>query len=701
MNGATRLTNRATGLMNGAADFLTAKPPMQQLLAAWARREWLRPLDTAFAEFLWEEVPQAPPLLILAAALASHQLGRGHACLDLSATLDDPGTALSLPPEGSRAADALDPVPLPAQVLQGVTLTHWQAMLERPELVGSGPGDTPLVRIGVRLYLRRYWHYEQSVRQAIQERLGAPAPETPAATLRPVLDILFPASARAEMATDWQKIACALAARSPVSILTGGPGTGKTSTVVRLLALLQTLALDRPTDPGEPAQPLRIRLAAPTGKAAARLNGSIAEALDRLPFDRLANGAAVRAAIPPKVTTLHRLLGSRPDTRRLRHHAGNPLALDVLVIDEASMIDLEMMAAVLSALPRQARLILLGDRDQLASVEAGAVLGELCRRAAQAHYTPATRDWLHSATGESIGIALVDANGTALDQAIAMLRHSHRFSADSGIGRLAEAVNAGDRQATEQVLADGHADLTLLPVASPDEDALRQLVIDGGYRHYLEAIRQPPPAEGGGQDATDAWASAVLTAHGRFQVLCALRRGPWGVQGLNRLIERLLRQAGLIGATDDWYAGRPVLVTRNDAALGLMHGDIGITLPLDTGPGAGTSTGTGTSRQAPGLRVAFRDIAQPGGVRWVLPVRLQAVETVYALTVHKSQGSEFDHVALLLPDAPSPILTRELLYTGITRARSHLTLVRPGAPRVLQEAVRTRVLRASGLMESD
>jgi exodeoxyribonuclease V alpha subunit len=274
-----------------------------------------------------------------------------------------------------------------------------------------------------------------------------------------------------------------------------------------------------------------------------------------------------------------------------------------------------------------------------------------------------------------------------------MLRHSHRFSADSGIGRLAEAVNAGEATAAQRILADGHADLTLLPVASPDEDALRHLVIDGGYRHYLQAIHRSPPGRTDDQATTDAWASAVLTAHSRFQVLCALRRGPWGVQGLNLLIARMLRQAGLISATDDWYAGRPVLVTRNDAALGLMNGDIGITLPLDTG--------TGTDGQAPGLRVAFRDVGQPGGVRWVLPVRLQAVETVYALTVHKSQGSEFDHVALLLPDAPSPILTRELLYTGITRARSHLTLVRPGAPRVLQEAVLTRVLRASGLMESD
>jgi exodeoxyribonuclease V alpha subunit len=709
----------------GAGRF-DAREPMQALLASWAERQWLRPLDTAFAEFLWREVPEAPPFLILAAALASHQLGRGHACLDLAATLKAPAFALSLPPEGALPgngpADALDPPPLPAEVFAGLSLGQWQQALAQPLLVGTGAGNKPLVCIGARLYLRRYWQYEQDVRGAIERRLamsGSLQAALPIAALRQTLDALFPPAAAvpAGDSVDWQKIACALAARSGFSIITGGPGTGKTTTVVSLLALLQALALERAASAqssGHAARALRIRLAAPTGKAAARLNESIANAVVRLPLADLAHGEAVRAAIPVAVSTLHRLLGSRPDTRRFRHHAGNPLALDVLVIDEASMVDLEMMAAVLAALPPSARLLLLGDKDQLASVEAGAVLGELCRRARDGHYTPATRDWLAQACGERVPPALLDAAGSALDQSVVMLRHSHRFSAASGIGQLAEAVNAGDIARVGRIWQQSHADLALLPLASGDEASFKALVIDGGvataaaasaferdgdpsaaaslsprqgYGHYLEVLRQQQPAASAGQQAFDDWARAVLRAHGQFQVLCALRRGPCGVAGLNQRIARVLREADLLPASDGWYLGRPLLITRNDYGLGLMNGDIGITLSL---PGAGDQEWI--------LRVAFAAGDAGQGIKWVLPSRLQAVETAYALTVHKAQGSEFTHAALFLPETLSPILTRELLYTGITRARSFLTVAMPGTARLLEEAAQRQVLRASGLL---
>ncbi len=904
-----------------------------QLLDQWTREDWLRPLDRAFARFLGQEVADAHPLALLAAALASHQLGRGHACLDLEATLRDPGFALSLPPEDAETTSG-EPPPHPAALLAGLTLTAWRAALGQPSLIGQGAGDTPLVLAGSRLYLRRYWDYERAVRERIAARLaGIPAQLTgtearmtgsealltgtetqrtdtetqgtgtdaqwlgteaqrtdtetqrmgievqqsgtetqrmalPDTLLRQTLDRLFPTS---PIHPDWQKLACALAAPGAFSVITGGPGTGKTTTVVRLLALLQTLALTAPA-PGKasdktpdkvtvkPPRPLRIRLAAPTGKAAARLNEAIAGAVASLPLAGLPQAEAVRASIPVTVTTLHRLLGSRPDTRRLRHHAGNPLALDVLVIDEASMIDLEMMAAVLAALPPSARLILLGDKDQLASVEAGAVLGQICQRAAAGHYTPATRDWLETVTGESLprstaevsdndGLAaarrecpmrpdavigdgpesargecqaspgeaipdrtdpatavgedqkdLIDPAGTALDQAIVMLRHSHRFAADSGIGQLAAAVNAGSKAVVRAIWSRGYRDLALIVVANkagtalehrdvataglalerrdtfsehpdtsyehrdacsenldapcekrdfspehpapphehrdacpkhpavpnehrnvPDgqvDAALRQLLIRGGaapspnlsgpaasiatlphgeganarpprvgYRHYLEVLRQKHPPTGAATERYDDWARAVLAAQGQFQVLCALRRGPWGVAGLNETIARLLREAGLIPASSGWYLGRPVLVTRNDYALGLMNGDIGVTLAR---PAAAS--------EPERLRVAFPAGDGRQGIRWVLPSRLQAVETVFALTVHKSQGSEFTHAALVLPDKPSPILTRELLYTGITRARHYFTLVRPGDERVLEQAIERRVLRASGLL---
>lgn len=676
----------------------------------WVEQGWLRVLDRSFAAFLARRCPDADPLLILSAAFASHQLGRGHACLDLKAALADAGRALSVPPEGAPVVPALSAPTPPAALLAGVDLANWKRRLSHPELVGHGQGASPLVLDGTRLYLRRYWRYEQAVRRAIAERVSEPTLSAQAdsqALLAAALDTLFPP--RSVASIDWQKVACALAARQAFSVITGGPGTGKTTTVVRLLALLQSFALASGN-----ARGLRIRLAAPTGKAAARLNESIAAAVESLPVDGLPGGAAVRAAVPKDVTTVHRLLGSRPDTRRFRHDAQNRLPLDVLVIDEASMLDLEMTAAVFEALPAEARLILLGDKDQLSSVEAGAVLGDLCLRADDGHYTGDTAAWLHAVTGQVLPAELSDAHGRPLDQAIAKLRISHRFSAESGIGRLAEAVNAGDANGALLAFDGRHADLAHHPL--DDAQALRRLVLDGGaaefgaagqgsldlgeatapalgYRHYLTTMHAQRPAIEASQETLDDWARQVLAAYGSFQLLCALRAGPHGVEGLNHAIAGILRDEGLIEAEQGgWYLGRPVLVTRNDYGLGLMNGDVGVTLALP-----------GRSLDADGqakwiLRVAFPSSGGKKGIRWVLPSRLRAVETVFAMTVHKSQGSEFSHAALLLPQNPSLVLTRELVYTGITRARHWFTLV--SAPDLLRTAISRRVERMGGLAEA-
>ncbi|WP_207002113.1 exodeoxyribonuclease V subunit alpha [Trinickia mobilis] len=687
---------------NEAAD----AQPMLGMLDDWVEHSWLRALDAAFARFLTREAPDAAPLLILGAALASHQLGRGHACLDLRATLDDPAFALSLPPDGTLDGLTDAPMRAPAEILADVNLAQWLATLDHAALVSSGAGDTPLVLVGTRLYLRRYWQYEQDVCAGIEQRLRASGDQAALLdtdAVRATLDALFPARDAGSSGANWQKLACALAARSAFSIITGGPGTGKTTTVVRLLALLQAIALTRGAGSVEGtrrARPLRIKLAAPTGKAAARLNESIAGAVADLPVKSLPDGAAVRAAIPTVVTTLHRVLGTRPDSRRFRHNASNPLPVDVLVIDEASMVDLEMMAAVLDALPASARLVLLGDKDQLASVEAGAVLGELCERATKGHYTPATRDWLQAATGERFDEALLDEDGTDLDQATAMLRRSYRFSSTSGIGELAACVNEGAADRVAQVLGKQPADLAWVTCPAPYDASFKTLVIDGhggtgpaagekrrGYRHYLETMHKREPARDAGPAAFDTWAAQVLEARDAFQLLCAVRRGPWGVEGLNKQIARHLHEAGLIDARNEWYPGRPVLVTRNDYELGLMNGDIGITLEV---PGGADGRGA--------LRVAFPAADGSDGIKWVLPSRLQAVETVFALTVHKSQGSEFTHAALILPDTFSPILTRELVYTGITRAREFLTLAVPEGKAILEQAVNAKVRRASGLL---
>lgn len=651
----------------------------------------LRPLDVALARFLAERDNAAPAPLLWLGALLSRQLADGHLCLDIDA-LD------------ALADEQQWPFP-------------WRTLLRRVQedvgtwrspLIADAEGQptaAPLVRDGSRLYLRRYWNHECHVAAAIRERLARPH-ELPL-QLADELQRLFPSNGKnpVEAVHDtaplhWQKIACALAARSAFSVITGGPGTGKTTTVVRLLGLLQTLHLR------EHARPLRIRLAAPTGKAAERLTASIVAQLTTLDVDTDA-----RTAIPTQVDTLHRLLGSRPDTRRFRHDRANPLHLDVLVIDEASMIDLEMMSAVLSALPATARLILLGDKDQLSSVEAGAVLGDLCRRAQGGHYDDATAQWLKATTGEDVS-PFVTADANALDQQVAMLRHSHRFDAGSGIGRLAAAVNMGDASAVHALLTTATTDVIWEPSATPSH--LVDLAIDGrshaqgdssdanacGHRHYLEQLQRQRPTDDAGNDAHDAWALDTLHAFNRFQLLCALRRGPYGVEGLNRQIAEALQARGLIEsrlagvgpghANEGWYEGRPVMVTRNDYSLGLSNGDVGICLRFPDGEGGAR------------LAVAFPASTTPGAggsthVRRILPSRLNDVATAYAMTVHKSQGSEFEHTLLALPPDPGPLLTRELLYTGITRARRWFTLA--GSEEIIELATRQQTRRYSGLAE--
>ncbi|MCU1751386.1 exodeoxyribonuclease V subunit alpha [Pseudomonas sp. 6D_7.1_Bac1] len=659
------------------------------LLERWVERGWLRALDKAFVAFLHELAPDGDPLVLLAAALTSHQLGHGHVCLDLFETLKEPDFALSLPPEGDLQTGTLL---LPSQLLEALEGAHWCKVLASSGLVAlaADGGDEalqrPLVLSGKRLYLRRYWTYERRIDSALRQRLVAHE-STPDDLSERLSGLFGQANSCAQI--DWQKLACALATRGAFSIVTGGPGTGKTTTVVRLLALLQAPAV-------EAGKPLRIRLAAPTGKAAARLTESISQQVRTLQV-----ADSVRDKIPSDVTTVHRLLGSRPGTRHFRHHAGNRLPLDVLVVDEASMIDLEMMANLLDALPIHARLVLLGDKDQLASVEAGAVLGDLCRDAEAGWYSPQTRDWLEVVSGEDLGSSGLQEDTDAshpLAQQVVMLRHSRRFGEGSGIGQLARWVNRQQADEARKLLAArSHADLFSLALKSEQDKALERLLLEGhgegpqGYRHYLSLLRNQRPSFDSSADdpCWVEWARNVLQAFDAFQLLCAVRKGPWGVEGLNQRITGALLKARLIDSDQQWYEGRPVLMTRNDYGLGLMNGDIGIALKLPE------RDGQDAGRQV--LRVAFARNDGQGGVRFVLPSRLNDVETVYAMTVHKSQGSEFAHTALILPDALNPVLTKELIYTGITRAKDWFSLIEPRTG-IFEESVRRKVKRLSGLM---
>ncbi|MCZ8073813.1 MAG: exodeoxyribonuclease V subunit alpha [Paucibacter sp.] len=645
---------------------------LQQELKTWVQKQWLRRLDAALAGFMHELDPQADAAVLLAVALLSHLEGRGHACLPLAQLCEDAPDLLGWGAEPAQRLAELNLPTTPAELTQRLAASPlvWQP--------GAPDSHSPLVLQGQRLYLRRYWQYEQRVASQVLARVSA-TERLDTAALRGWLGRLFPTPAAG---LDWQQLACAVALRSRLAVITGGPGTGKTYTAARLLALLFAVHPQRQT--------LRVALAAPTGKAAARLKQSIESALQGL-AEALAPDFDLRelASHIGPARTLHALLGARPETRAFRADAAHPLELDVLIVDEASMVHLEMMASLLEALPPGARLILLGDKDQLASVEAGAVLGDLCREAERGGYSAATAAFAQAATAQVLPAEYLQAEQPqALAQATVMLRESRRFGGP--IGQLALAVNRGDVAAAQALLASAE-DQALLQLPAPEPDHVLRLALQGrpgapgGYASYLQVLRQRPPAEAGLQ-AFEDWARRVLGEFERFRLLCAVRAGAWGTEGINLAVERALTEAGLLSRRGEWYEGRPIMVTRNDPSVGVFNGDIGIALkPHKLLDAQGLIP----------LRAYFLDGPQ---LRSVGVSRLNDVETAFAMTVHKSQGSEFEHTVLVLPEQGGSHLSRELVYTGITRARKFFTLVSPQA-QTFHQALRQRTRRASGLLD--
>lgn len=563
----------------------------------------------------------------------------------------------------------------------------------------------PLVVMQGRLYFSRYWFYQQQVFYTISSRLHSVSDQTQAQTkeLSNTLQTLFVQDANKKTAQpDWQMLAAANACLNRFSVITGGPGTGKTTTVTRLLAALIS------------QQPnLRIALAAPTGKAAARLVESILAAKAKL-----AQTFPLAAKIPVTSFTLHRLLGWRPDGFSYNHK--KTLPYDLVIVDEASMVDLPMMAQLMEALAANTRLILLGDKDQLASVEAGSVLGDLCDSGVMvngyhAHGLQADRSkQLEALCGMEQGYLndYIETNAPLMANSLTQLRVSHRFTHDSGIGKLAAAVNAGQFSQVQQSFAqydDIHCYTNLAAPFSKDlttqtreaEFAWQQQVING-YSQYLQAIEQ-------GESPYQ-----VLQLFNKFQLLCALRQGSSGLQALNDRVQSLLQNRGLLNIDNHqgagfnnsseqsrWYVGRPVMISRNDYELNLFNGDIGIAMMVE-GKAEGMADGRKGKKE---LRVCFatEDIsahssahAQPK-VRQLLPTRLPSHETAFAMTVHKSQGSEFADVALVLPDNHSPVISRELIYTAITRGKNSFSLY--SNDEVLAAGVNSQIERASGLRD--
>ncbi len=513
-----------------------------------------------------------------------------------------------------------------------------EARLRASALVGA-PGEVaPLILDHGWLYLARYQQFEQRLAEQLLARARPPAGFDPQRARTAIDHVFGPPPAT----HDGQRLAAASALASSFAIISGGPGTGKTTTVTRLMAALVELG-------GQP--PLRLRLAAPTGKAAARMSESIRQQKARLPLP-----PALLEQLPDSAQTLHRLLGVQPNGGGFRHHAGRPLDLDVLVIDEASMVDLALLARVVDALPPDARLILLGDKDQLDAVEAGSVFPALC---AGRGLDADTRAMLTTVAGQTPPDGPLPAS--RLGHAVAVLTHSHRFGADSAIGQLARDIHTGNGEAVASRLAAAPAPGgdDALSAGNGTPAALERIAADG-YRAYLACVRH------GDEPA------AVLAAFDRFRVLSAHRDGPDGVTQLNTRIERALH----LPADRPQYAGRPVIVRENDYALGLFNGDIGILLETPAG-----------------LRAHFAEA--DGGVRHLSPARLPAHDTAFAMTVHKSQGSEFDRVLCVLPPADSPLATRALFYTAVTRAR-HAVCVW-GDPAAARAAVAHVPTRQSGL----
>jgi len=597
----------------------------------------LSELDRHFADFILKVARTGNEELWIAAALVSHYTQEGHVCLDLGMMTGRPvgieeGWNLHCP-----------------------DLQLWLSSLRQSSVVGA-PGDLrPLILDKAnRLYLYRYWQYEAELADFLKERTKQDRRPVDLERVRSSLSRLFPQQQPGE--TNWQRLAAIMALQRSLCVITGGPGTGKTSTVVRILALLLEQAAGKK---------LSIGLAAPTGKAAARLK----EALKGSKLS-LECTPEVLAQIPEEAFTLHRLLGPLGGSLEFRHHRNNPLPYDVIVVDEASMIDLPLMAKLARAIPSQSKLILLGDKDQLASVEPGAVFGDICAGTQPSDASGDLDDFTAGPARLHMS-SVKEPKGLQADSVI-VLRRSYRFDEASGIGRLSRLIHSGVPEAVEELLkAERSDEVVWKRFRSPSDfqSNLEGWVIDA-YGKYLRT-----------NDATEAFPLFETC-----RILCALRKGPYGVLAVNQLVESILIRAGLIRRRGRWYRGQPVVISRNDYALRLFNGDVGLILEHQEGKEENQTS----------LRAFFP--GEEGAFRAILPMKLPEHETVYAMTVHKAQGSEFDRVLLLLPDRWSEVLTRELIYTAITRARRQVEIW--GSLEILGQSILRKIERKSGLQDA-
>lgn len=644
----------------------TLVDPNMNWLDELLSKKIIRPIDKSFAQFIAAQHFNATRRacdddLLLLVVLLSQALGQNHSCLDLhKIDVHSPfGSVDVVLPNLTHVAHKFND-------FHGLTV-----IADVVDINNSRP-LTPLVLYNNHLYLQRYWNYQLDLAQVLKQKSLSGLSENQNVTL-PLRELnqwfnsLFSTSnASGSSELDWQKAACASALLNDFSVITGGPGTGKTTTVTNLLALLVLMAEHNQVG----AQPI-IKLVTPTGKAAARLSESIKGAKSRLGLDKI-----IIEQIPDTASTIHRLLGVKPFSSEFIHHKDNLLHLDVLVVDEVSMVDLPMMAKLVSALPPKCKLILLGDKDQLASVEAGSVLADICAPLNQQNqtnngviYSHKMVETIKAMTGMDISNHCQIVPTQDLNDSLSLLQVSYRFDDKSGIGQLAKAVNRGD---VHGVMALKRQDDDSLHFAGVD-DIERQKLIERcakAYQPYIQMMN----------DGADA--KSIIEQFNRFQLLCALREGDFGVSGLNKAIEQQLVKWKLIDNTHLYYAGKPIMVSTNDYSLQLYNGDVGLLLP---------------DKDTHQLKAWF--VTPDGEVKAVFPNRLPNHQAVYAMTVHKSQGSEFEHVAFVLPPAKqvknNQVINKELVYTGITRAKKRFDIY--SEDEVLNMAIKQTTQRSSGL----
>ena len=549
--------------------------------------------------------------VLLATALAVRAPRLGHVLVDLE-TISGTVTV-----ENEEPQIAALPWPEPAEWVASVAAAT--------TLVADGEADVPESRplrlLGSRLYLDRYWRQERALAAALMARAEMPPADIPAAALDPAVASLFADDTR-------QREAARSAVLRGLTVIAGGPGTGKTTTVARIAALLAELA-----DPGQP--PPLIALCAFTGKAAARMQEAVHDEVERLPV----SGAVREQLRGLQASTIHRLLGA--GSRGFRHDASNRLPHDLVIVDESSMVSLSLMARLLEAVRSDARVVLVGDPDQLSAIEAGAVLRDIVGPAAD-----------------------VAAPGQPFGDSVVVLERGYRYG--RAIASLADDVRAGDAETALAALRAASAEITWL--ADGEEESLEPLR-ERAVAAYGAVLKAGRAGE----------ATAALRALGSFRLLCAHRRGPHGVASWAARVERWLADEieGFVPGSRD-YAGRPLLISQNDRELGLFNSDTGVVIDMPDGE----------------QRAVFE---REGGLVEFAPSRLEAVETLYATTVHKAQGSQFNVAAVVLPDPGSRLLSRELLYTAVTRARAQLILV--GSEAAIRAAITRQVARASGLRE--